>query len=86
MAVNDDNAWDYCYVLPCIDPNIDIDDIKIVVTNSLQMGWCESAPPFFCAASETAHDVIEFLLQEVTLPEHPFENKMLNKAREAAWH
>ena len=85
MAVNDENAWNFCYVLPSDDPNVDIDDVKIVVPNCLQMGWCES-PPFFCAASETARDVIESLLQEVTLPEHPFEDKMLDKAREAAWH
>jgi len=65
MAVNDENTWNFCYVLPSDDPNIDIDDIKIVVPNCLQMGWCES-PPFFCAASETACDVIESLLQEVT--------------------
>jgi len=83
MAVNDDNAWNFCYVLPSDNPNIDIDDIKIIVPNCLQMGWCES-PPFFCATSEMARNAIESLLQEVTLPEHPFEEKMLNKARETA--
>ena len=82
MAINDNKAWSFCYDLPSNDPNIDIDDIKIVVPNCLQMGWCES-PPFFCA--ETARDVIESLLQEVTLPVHPFEDKMLDKARETVW-
>lgn len=85
MAVNDENAWNFCYVLPSDDHNDDIDDILIVVPNCLQMGWCES-PPFFCAASETARDVIEALLQEVTLPIHPFEDKMLDAARDAAFN
>jgi len=30
MAVNDENAWNFCYVLPSDDPNIDIDDIKLL--------------------------------------------------------
>jgi len=42
------------------------------------MGWCES-PPFFCAASETAQDVIQQLLK-VDLPLHPFEHYMLPDA------
>ena len=41
-----------------------------------QMGWCES-PPFFCAASETSIDVIDKILHEVNLPEHPFEEHMI---------
>ena len=40
------------------------------------MGWCES-PPLFFVASETAIDVIGNLLQEVKVPEHPLEDKML---------
>ena len=43
----------------------------------LQMGWCKSLP-FFCAASETARDVIESLLLEASLLEHPFEENMSN--------
>ena len=43
------------------------------------MGWCES-PPFFCAASETARDVVDTLLQEISLPTHPYEDKILSKA------
>ena len=42
------------------------------------MGWCES-PPFFCAASEMARDVIQQLLK-VDLPPHPFEHYMLPDA------
>ena len=71
MIVSDNDAWNFCYVIPNDDPNATIDDTSIVVPNSLQMGWCES-PPFFCAATETARDVIQQLLQ-VQLPKHPFE-------------
>ena len=75
LVVNSTDAWNFCYALPNSDPTASLDDIKIVVPNSLQMGWCES-PPFFCAASETGRDVIETLLK-TTLPRHPFEEKML---------
>ena len=85
MAVADDNAWNFCYVLPSTTPGAkQLDDIDIVVPNSLQMGWCES-PPFFCAASETARDVITTLITEVNLPEHRLERDMLaNTTTEAA--
>ena len=53
LAVNDKDAWAFCYVLPQFTPVTNIEDTLIVVPNCLQMGWCES-PPFFCAASETA--------------------------------
>ena len=41
-------------------------------------------PPFFCATSETARDVIKALLKEVNLPAHPFEEAMVNDAKESA--
>ena len=75
LVVSDDDAWNFCYCLPNEDPNAHLDETKIVVPNSLQMGWCES-PPFFCAASETARDVIASLLG-TDLPPHPFESRML---------
>jgi hypothetical protein len=75
MAVNDTNAWNFCYVLPDNAPNID--EITIVVPNSLQMGWCES-PPFFCASTETARDIIDMLISSnANLPQHWFEKLML---------
>ena len=77
LVVSDDDAWNFCYVLPNEDPSQPLDDTKIVVPNSLQMGWCES-PPFFCAASETARDVIASLIG-TPLPPHPFEERMLPK-------
>ena len=83
MAVSEDDAWNFCYVLPQSAPVTNIEDILIVVPSCLQMGWCES-PPFFCAASETARDVIEALLEEVNLPAHPFEDAMVNDAKDSA--
>ena len=79
MAVCDEDAWNFCYVLPSQHDNIDVDEIEIVVPNALQMGWCES-PPFFCAASETARDTIQALLATDSLPEHIFEGKMMDNA------
>ena len=85
LAVSDENAWNFCYVLHSFEPVADIDDtLLIVVPNCLQMGWCESRPPFFCAASETARDVIDSLLQEVNLPAHQFKDQMLDSTIESA--
>jgi hypothetical protein len=80
MAVNNDEAWNFCYVLPSLKPINTINDIEIVVPNSLQMGWCES-PPLFCSGSETARDVIEKLQKEyLQLPAHKFEDDMLRES------
>ncbi len=82
MAVNDEDAWNFCYVLPSLNDTKDIDEIEIVVPNSLQMGWSES-PPYFCAASETARDVIEILLPSMQdLPPHKLENLMMKNILE----
>lgn len=35
----DEDAWNFCYVLPSLTTVDNIDDIEIVVPNSLQMGW-----------------------------------------------
>ena len=81
MAVNNEDAWNFCYVLPQEHSPTNIDDTQIVVPNCLQMGWCES-PPFFSASSETARDVIDSLINEATLPEHAFEDKMMQEAEQ----
>ena len=62
-----------------------IEDIKVVVPNYLQMGWCES-PPFFCSASETAIDFIDTLLHEVNLPDKHFEDHMISYQTENPRH
>jgi hypothetical protein len=76
MRVSDEDAWNFCYVLPSLKPVDNEDDIELVVPNSLQMGWCES-PPFFCSGSETARDIIEEILLDPSLPAHRFEDIML---------
>ena len=75
MAVSNEDAWNFCYVLPSLVKDVAMDDIEIVVPNSLQMGWCES-PPFFCTASETARDIMDNIRHK-TLPPHEFEHRML---------
>jgi len=73
MVVSDDDAWNFCYVLPGSPPENPI----IVVPTSLQMGWCES-PPFFCTATETARDLAnELWIRPNPLPPHPLENLCL---------
>ena len=59
----------FAYVLPQ-PPGM---PIILVVPTSLQMGWVES-PPFFCAASETARDIIEEYIETPvsSLPPHKF--------------
>lgn len=50
LAVSDEDAWNFCYVMPTKEPLQNLEDAMLVVPNSLQMGWCES-PPYFCAAT-----------------------------------
>ena len=65
---------------PPLDADQPLDDREIVVHTSLQMGWCES-PPYFCAATETARDVIEnLLLAGLPLPDHRFVEKMMENS------
>jgi hypothetical protein len=75
MAVNADNAWNFAYVLPGAGPN---DPIQLVIPDALQMGWSKS-PPFFCAATETARDIIDDKIRNnIFLPEQPMENIMMD--------
>jgi hypothetical protein len=55
MAVNEADAWNFAYVLPGAGPD---ESIQLVIPDALQMGWSES-PPSFCAATETARDIID---------------------------
>jgi hypothetical protein len=73
MVVSATNSWNFCYTIPP-PKNTPIDDIEIVVPESLQMGWTES-PPYFGAATETARDIIQWLATAPTpLPLHPLEH------------
>lgn len=76
LMVSEDNAWHFCYVLPPLQGTATLDEIEIVVPNALQMGWCES-PPLFCAATETARDVIQALTAAPSLPTHPLETYLI---------
>ena len=74
MSVNREDAWNFCFVLPSESPPTSMDDIELVVPDALQMGWCES-PPFFCAGTETARDIIQRLFESnIDLPQHPLEH------------
>ena len=48
LVISNTDAWSLCYVLPQANKVKNIEDIKVVVKNCLQMGWCKS-PPFFYA-------------------------------------
>ena len=77
MSVSEQDAWNFCYVLPSINTLTSLDNTEIVVPEALQMGWCES-PPFFCAGTETARDIIATLQSAtMTLPPHPLEHMLL---------
>jgi hypothetical protein len=76
MAVSNEDAWNFAYVLPSLKPLQSDDEIELVIPNSLQMGWCES-PPFFCSGSETARDIIESIAYNPNLPPHRLEHDML---------
>ena len=72
MIVRGDDCYNFAYVLPQ-KPG---EPTRIVVPSAVQMGWVES-PPYFCAATETARDVMEFHLQQGTqLCHDPIENQM----------
>ena len=77
MEVEDEDAWNLCYLLPSLQTTISLDDVEIVVPNSLQMGWCKS-PPSFYLGSETARDVME-KLRTMELPPHNFEAIMIER-------
>ena len=46
LAVSNNNTWNFSYALPLASPTYNIDDIDLVIPNSLQMGLSKS-PPFF---------------------------------------
>jgi hypothetical protein len=79
LVVSKEDAWNFTYVLPSASSTTSIDDVELVVPTALQMGWRES-PPFFCAATETARDVIEQLLTlpAGAIPPHALEHYMYN--------
>jgi hypothetical protein len=66
--------WNFAYVMPQAPE----EPVKLVVPNSLQMGWVES-PAYFCVASETARDVAAWHAERPIgeLPAHKFLHKAM---------
>ena len=54
-----------------------LDDIELVVANSLHMGWFKS-PVFFCSGSETPRDSIGHFITFESLLSYTFGNIMLD--------
>ena len=61
--------WNFAYVLPQEKG----EQVRLVVSTPLHMGWIES-PPYFCAASEAARYVAQQYAKTPvgTLPNHKF--------------
>jgi hypothetical protein len=75
MAVNAEDAWNFACVLPGGKPG---DPVQLVIPDALQTGWLES-PPFFCAATETARDVIQADMDTNShVTKQPMEDIMMN--------
>ena len=75
MAVSEQDAWNFAYVLPGRTAG---EPIQLVIPDALQMGWSES-PPFFCAATETARDIIQAKMDaKEHVPEQPLEDIMMD--------
>ena len=87
ISVPAEEEYNFAYVLPQVGPNVDEDDIQIVIPSALQMGWT-SSPPLFCAATETARDVAETLRTRDNLPPHPLEDNTICRTalHQAAQH
>ena len=67
MVVSAVNWWNFCYTIPP-PKDTPIDDIEIVVPESLQMGWTES-PPYFGAATKNSagyHPVASNVANSIT--------------------
>jgi hypothetical protein len=62
MAVKEADTWNFAYVLLGAGLH---EPIQLIIPDALQMGWRES-PPFFCAATETARDIIDKKFQTIS--------------------
>ena len=73
LTVDPTERCNFCYVMPR-GPG---QPVQIVVPSALQMGWTES-PAYFCAATETGRDLIQYLADNrVELPQHPLEEFLI---------
>ena len=71
LNCRDGEEWNFCYVWPQAPG----EPTRLVVPDSLQMGWVESAP-YFCTASETARDVaVDYIETKIgSLKQHKFDH------------
>ena len=70
--VQEKDSFNFAYVLPQHSGQ----PVRIVVPSAVQMGWVES-PPLFCAVTETARDLTQYLVDNaVDLPPLPLEDKI----------
>jgi len=74
MGGEEGQEYNFAYVLPQPPGH----PVILVIPTSLQMGWVES-PPLFCAASETARDIVEEYIetQVSLLPAHKFSKHVM---------
>ena len=75
MELTNKDAWNFCYVLSSLQPKQALNEVDMVVPNSLQMRWWES-PPFFYSRLETARYIME-KVRLIDLSPHKFENIMM---------
>ncbi|KAG7352982.1 hypothetical protein IV203_009030 [Nitzschia inconspicua] len=80
MRVCKDGKWNFAYTLPRNDPK---HELLVVLCLTLPMGWVDS-PPFFCAVTETARDIMHAYEALPELPPHPLEHHMLNLTKHDA--
>ncbi|KAG7360528.1 hypothetical protein IV203_035627 [Nitzschia inconspicua] len=80
MRVCEDGKWNFAYTLPRSDPK---HELIVVLCLTLPTGWVDS-PPFFCAVTETARDIMHAYEALPDLPPHPLEHHMLNLTKHDA--
>ena len=86
MIVNRKDAWNFCYVIPSLQKTCTLDETEIVVPHALQMGWSES-PPYFCTATETGRDVIEYYFNNYYyIPPHNLEHHLIKEIQKQQQH
>ena len=75
MVITPEDEWNFAYVLPKLAP---YELTQLVIPSCLQMGWCQSTS-YFCAASETAHDVSDTPAKQPpgSLPAHPLKDYLV---------
>ncbi|KAG7360527.1 hypothetical protein IV203_035626 [Nitzschia inconspicua] len=80
MRVCEDGKWNFAYTLPRSDPK---HELIVVLCLTLPTGWVDS-PPFLCAVTETARDIMHAYEALPDLPPHPLEHHMLNLTKHDA--